>query len=114
MTSEHRDYPNGFVGVCEDADISVHIAPDATDASLDDAIQTTPVFSGSLHAYFTDIDSNPGFHETFGSEITPAAISADLRDSGVFVFGGGACATFVLVPASQKPLQRAPRAEISL
>lgn len=114
MTIDWRDYPDGFIGVCEDADIAVHIAQDASAASLDDAIQTAPVFSGSLHAYLTDIDRNPGFHETFGSETTPAAIHAALRDSGVFVFGGGASATFALVPADPKPHQRTPRAEISL
>lgn len=100
---DRRDYPNGFKDVCEDLDVSVHLAPDASSESIADAKRRQPVYTGPIHGYFADLDHNPGFHESFGSEMSPAAICAELRGSGGFVFGGGASATFIIVPANHKP-----------
>lgn len=103
LKHDHRDYPDGFGDVCEDLDVSVHLAPDASSMSIGDAKRRPPAFAGSIHDYFAGLDHNPGFHETFGPEMSPAGICAELRGSGSFVFGGGASATVIIIPVTHKP-----------
>lgn len=93
---ELRNYPAGFAHLGDDIAIELHIV----DASDIDAITRgaarTPDHVGSLFAYLTDLDTNPGFHDTFGFDITPDTLYAAVCTEGFFVFAGGAQPAFII------------------